>query len=341
MKVAALHVDGVVLDVDSVSPFHVLREDGTVVPRGAGLTPADGLADADLAALPALWSAYTGGRRDEAVARLDEAQAAGKQVVVWVDGDQEVDLDHPAALLFEQGPTRGRPRTHAWPVLIHDHLDKRYDNRVDPVARGERPTVGFCGQSTAQLAGRARLLAGKARLRVEHRLGRTDRLAAPWASHLRLRTRALDRLADDPRIATDFIVRDRYRAGLRDVAERMDRAHPTAADFFGNIRRNAYTLCVRGGGNFSTRFYETLCLGRIPVLVDSGAALPWEGVVPWEELVVVVPEAALDELADRVVAHHAARDEEAFAEAQAACRRVWSDRLSVPGFFGHVVELLS
>jgi hypothetical protein len=261
-------------------------------------------------------------------------------VVVWVDGDHEIDLDHPAALLFEQGPTRGRRRTHAWPVLIHDHLEKRHDDRVEPVARGDRPTVGFCGQSTATAAGRARLLAGKARMRAAHALGRSDRLAAPWASHLRLRRRALDALAADPRIVTDYVLRDRYRAGVRDVTQRMDRSHPTAADFFGNIRGNAYTLCVRGGGNFSTRLYETLCLGRIPIVVDSGAALPWEGRVDWDDLVVLVPEAHLDELADRVVAHHAALDDERFAAAQSACRDLWRERLSVPGFFGHVVELL-
>ena len=337
MRVAALHVDGVDLHVDSVSPFWVLADDGSVTPRGAGLERADGLGDADVAALTALWSACP---RPATLALLDEAHAAGRRVVVWVDGDNEIDLDHPAALLFEQGPTRGRPRTEAWPVLIHDHLAKRYDDHVEPVPHGDRPTVGFCGQSTAPFPGRARLLAGKARLRLEHAVGRTDRLAAPWASHLRLRTRALAALAADGRVATDFIVRDRYRAGLRDVADRMDRTHPTTTDFFTNIRRNAYTLCVRGGGNFSVRLYETLCLGRIPVLVDSGAALPWEGTVAWEQLVVVVPEHALDQLADRVVAHHAERDEDAFAAAQQACRELWLERLSVPGFFGHVVELL-
>jgi hypothetical protein len=337
VRVAALHADDVALHVDSVSPFYVLGDDGTVVPRGDGLEPAD-LADADLAALVALWSAYP---RAAALALLDEAHAAGKRVVVWVDGDHEIDLDHPAALLFEQGPTRGRPRTEAWPVLIHDHLDKRYEGAVVPVPRGDRPTVGFCGQSTAPLAGRARLLAGKARMRLDHAVGRSDRLAAPWASHLRLRTRALRALEADPGVATDFVLRDRYRAGLRDVADRMDRTHPTATDFFTNIRANAYTLCVRGGGNFSVRFYETLCLGRIPVVVDSGAALPWEGRLPWDELVVLVPERDLDELGDRVAAHHAARDDEAFAAAQLACRQVWVERLSVPGFFGHVAELLS
>jgi hypothetical protein len=341
VRVAALDVDGLDLDQDGVSPFWVLGDDGTLTPRGAGLSAASSLADADVAALPAHWSSYAGPLRRRAVEALGEAAAAGLDVVVWVDGDHEVDLGHPAALLFEQGPTRGRPRTRAWPVLIHDHLAQRFDDAVDPVPRGDRPTVGFCGQATAGPAGRARLLAGKARMRVAHAGGRSDRLAAPWASHLRLRQRALAVLAAHPGVDADVVVRDRYRAGLREVADRRDRSHPTSTEFFANIRANAYTLCVRGGGNFSTRFYETLCLGRIPVLVDSGAALPWEGRVPWSELAVVVPADALDELADRVVAHHAALDDEAFAAAQVACRDVWLERLSVPGFFGHVAELLS
>jgi hypothetical protein len=171
-------------------------------------------------------------------------------------------------------------------------------------------------------------------------VGRTDRLAAPLASHLRLRRRALHVLSADPRIDTDFLVRDRYRAGVRTIAERLDRSHPRAQEFFANIRANAYTVCVRGGGNFSTRLYETLCLGRIPIIVDTGVVLPWREEVDWADHGVVVPADRLAELSDRVVQHHARHDDAEFTALQARCRALWVDRLSVAGFFGHLEELL-
>lgn len=344
MKLAALPVPGVVPDDWTVAPLFALT-DGALTPRPPGTTLVDDPAEADLSALPALWSAYRGPARDAVAALLDREHAAGRRVVVWVDGDQEIDLDHPAAILFEQGPEAARPRrhatVHAWPVLIHDHLADLYDRDLAPRPRTDRPQVGFCGQAAAPLSGRARLLVGKARAHLAHGLGRTDRLPSPWASHLRLRHRALGLLTADDRIESDFVIRDRYRAGVRALAERADRTHPTATAFYDNIRANGYTLCVRGGGNFSTRLYETLCLGRIPVIVDTGLVLPWVGDDAWDELAVVLPADRLDELGDRLVAHHAALDEQAFLDAQHRCRTLWVDRLSVDGFFGHLPELLA
>lgn len=343
MKVAALTVEGVVPDDWSLAPFW--RRDGDhLAPRSPELHRVDRLEDADIGALPALWSAYRGPARRRVLDHLDAAARLGRRVVVWVDGDQEVDLDHPAAILFEQGPERSRPKrhatVHAWPVLIHDHLRDRFEGDVAPQARGERPSVGFCGQAAAPWTGHLRLAAGKARDVARHRLGRTDRLPAPWPSHLRLRHEVLACLAADPRLADDFVVRDRYRAGLIDHAERADRGHPTAEAFFANIRATAYTVCVRGGGNFSTRLYETLCLGRIPVIVDTGLVLPQIG-REWSDLAVVVDAGAVGEVADAVVAHHRAVDDEGFAAAQLDCRRVWQDRLSTDGFFTHLPELLT
>lgn len=332
MKLAPLAVEGFTPDAWTVAPLFVLGEDGSLSARPPGIELDD---EADLAAFTGLWGAYPRSARDQLLAHLDQ-----RRVVVWVEGDQEIDLDHPNAILFEHGPRRGRA-AHAWPVLVHDHLAQRFGGEVDPQPRGERPRVGFCGQARAPWSGHLRLAAGKARQRLAHALGRTDRLAGPWASHLRLRRRALDALAADPRIDTDFVVRDRYRAGLVSHAERADRTSPTASEFFDNIRSTAYTVCVRGGGNFSTRLYEALCLGRIPVVVDRDQVLPWAGIVPWDELAVIVPADRLDTLADRVAAHHAGLDDEAFLALQGRCRDLWVDRLSVDGFFGHLPELLA
>jgi hypothetical protein len=337
MRLAALHVDGVVLDEWTISPLFVLDGAG-VHPRPPAMEAADGLDDADVASFPAVWSAYEGPARAEALAWLDRAAEAGRTVIVWVDGDQEVDLDHPAAFLFEQGPAASRTLRHArvaaWPVLIHDYVEELYGGTLEPVPRGDRPVVGFCGQTTTGVGGGARLLAMKLRDHARHGLGRTDRRGAPLASHLRLRRRALRTLDADPRVTTDFVVRDRYRAGVERLEDRVDRTQSSSAEFFDNIARTQYTVCVRGGGNFSKRLYEALCLGRIPVIVDTDQVLPWQGRVPWDELTVIVDHRALDELADRVVAHHAGLDADAFVSAQRAGRDLWLERLSVPGFFG-------
>ena len=42
------------------------------------------------------------------------------------------------------------------------------------------------------------------------------------------------------------------------------------------INGNLFTLCYRGRGNFSVRFYETLMRGRIPIQINSSSIFPYE-----------------------------------------------------------------
>jgi hypothetical protein len=76
-------------------------------------------------------------------------------------------------------------------------------------------------------------------------------------------------------IDTNFILRNKYRAG---VTSESQRECATRA-FFDNIFNNPYTFCLRGAGNFSVRFYETIVMGRIPLLIDIDIRLPIEGVI--------------------------------------------------------------
>lgn len=54
------------------------------------------------------------------------------------------------------------------------------------------------------------------------------------------------------------------------------------------ILNSHYVLCARGQGNYSLRFYETLAMGRIPVYIDSGGALPFESQINWRKHAVIV-----------------------------------------------------
>lgn len=60
-------------------------------------------------------------------------------------------------------------------------------------------------------------------------------------------------------------------------------------EYYTNMRKNSYTLCMRGGGNFSYRFYEALSFGRVPILIDTDMVLPGEGIIPWDSTIVRIP----------------------------------------------------
>jgi hypothetical protein len=70
----------------------------------------------------------------------------------------------------------------------------------------------------------------------------------------------------------------------------------TRREYCANIANNLYTLCVRGAGNFSYRFYEALCMGRIPILIDTDTSLPFEKVIDWSNYIIKIDENKLDQL---------------------------------------------
>lgn len=65
-----------------------------------------------------------------------------------------------------------------------------------------------------------------------------------------------------------FIIRDELLTGTKNSLLK--------SEFFNNIKENLFTLCCRGAGNYCYRFYETLMMGRIPILIDSDRCFIFE-----------------------------------------------------------------
>jgi hypothetical protein len=59
-------------------------------------------------------------------------------------------------------------------------------------------------------------------------------------------------------------------------------------EYYANLLKNKYTFCMRGAGNFSYRFYESLSFGRIPVLIDTDTILPLQTKIDWDKHIIIV-----------------------------------------------------
>jgi hypothetical protein len=108
--------------------------------------------------------------------------------------------------------------------------------------------------------------------------------------------------------------------------------------FAGNILGNDYTLCVRGAGNFSTRFYETLSAGRIPLMIDTRCVLPFADRIDWQRHCVIVAERDIDRAGEILAEFHAGLSPEAFRRLQVENRRLWEEWLEPFSFLRRVVD---
>jgi len=70
----------------------------------------------------------------------------------------------------------------------------------------------------------------------------------------------------------------------------------TRREYLSSISNNLFTLCIRGAGNFSYRFYEALCMGRIPILIDTDTVLPFESIIDWQQYIIKIKENEIDQL---------------------------------------------
>lgn len=146
------------------------------------------------------------------------------------------------------------------------------------------------------------------------------------------RAKHLKALSQADGIQTDFIIRGGYWAqGVDRTTARME--------FVDNMDRNLFTLCHRGAGNFSYRLYEALCMGRIPIIVNTDCAFPHEAEL-MQVAVCVDENDAPFQLVPRLRGFYA-ENAHRLLEAQRECRALWERRYSCRGVLESICQSLS
>ncbi|MBZ9652094.1 exostosin domain-containing protein [Psychroflexus montanilacus] len=289
---------------------------------------------ADICILTMSWNYYVEHNLvDKAKQYILEANAKGKQVWTWMSGDFGVDLKLEADYLVfrNSGHKSQLSEQHiGMPVFIGDPLQKFYKtSQLSLPDYDSKPIVGFCGQANSSL----KQVLKEHLIRLHHlmrfKIGKTKNPPQPIQSTSLLRAQLLDRLEASKVVTTNFIRREKYRAG---VTRHKDK-HQTTQEFYDNIKDSHYVLCVRGGGNFSVRFYETLAMGRIPVFINTDSLLPLENKINWKEHCVWVDFKDRGKVSEKVKFFHEAHTQESLYSLMQANRKLWENQLRIGNFF--------
>ena len=150
--------------------------------------------------------------------------------------------------------------------------------------------------------------------------------SGPIIPHLVHRKTTLNKINNEPGIMSNFIVRKSFAEGIRN----NDRN--ARVTFIDNIINNDYTFCMRGGGNYSLRFYETLCLGRIPIFINTDCILPFHDEINWKENCIWINEPDIKNIGKKILKFHASLTESQFINMQYNNRKLWETYFSKPGF---------
>jgi hypothetical protein len=142
-------------------------------------------------------------------------------------------------------------------------------------------------------------------------------------------------LAHDDRLETNFVERQQFFGGAALSHGTYDEEKRAAVrlDYVTNMLATDYTLCVRGAGNFSHRYFDTLAAGRFPLLVDTRGGIPFDFLIEWRQCGPVVSAHELHRLPEAVLRFHATLGPSGFQALQMANRRLYERYLSPEGFF--------
>jgi hypothetical protein len=293
------------------------------------------LEDAQIAALP-FDGAEIAGRINE-VSKIDLAQrfidlaaGAGLRTLVVVNHDviRPLPVSGPMVVLRTSLDRNARaPWEFALPAWHENIVDTHLGGRLALREYRSRPVVSFCGiaaRTDPPFRRRVKFAAIRALKKLGHHWPHNDGIY--------LRKLAMSHLNASPQVGTSFIVRDAYFGGNPTVKSRV------REEYIRNILDSDYVLCVRGGGNFSFRFFEAMSLGRTPVLIDTDCVLPFDFIHEYKNFCVIVPEDKVHQADQRVAEFHACFDDHSYQLHQERVRSFWVEWLSAEGFFRHLSE---
>jgi hypothetical protein len=137
----------------------------------------------------------------------------------------------------------------------------------------------------------------------------------------------------DSGLKTNFVFRDSYIFNLQ---------HNQKKEFEDNMNNNLFTLCYRGRGNFSIRFYETLMRGRIPIQINSSSIFPYEDEIDYSEIGIFIEEEDLVkiDLEKLVKKYYYSKSADELLQIQKNNRRIYEEYFHPDVYFSQIFRMV-
>jgi hypothetical protein len=259
---------------------------------------------------------------------LQNAREHKKKLLIDAFGDtmEVLPYDDVIVLRFAQYRRHLKANDIIIPAYVEDLLETQYDGKLSVRKKGEKPTVGFAGWGRLPFWKHIRSYLKEVPVYLWSLLSPKD---AVFRKGVFLRTEALSLLKKSPRINTTFLIRRSYSGNVRTAEKNPD---VLRTEFVRNIVDTDFTLCQKGDGNQSTRFYETLSLGRIPLLIDTECVFPLEHGLAYEEFCGRINYTDLPRAADILADFYARLSPKDFTDMQKKARAAYEKVLRIDSF---------
>ncbi|MFD0989547.1 exostosin family protein [Mariniflexile jejuense] len=219
--------------------------------------------------------------------------------------------------------------TFVIPSFVNDPYTSYLPQGFSTLKKENEPTIGFVGHANSSILKYSKEVLNhfKYKLKISF-LGKLADAQSFYPSSIK-RANYLKKLQLSKGLQTNFILRNHYRAGVQTELEKQK----SAKAFYNNMYSNAYTFCSRGVGNFSVRFYETLAVGRIPILLNTDCRLPLNDIIDWDKHIVILNDKKKASFEEQILDFHNSKSDSEFEELQKSNRKLWEIYLMRPSYF--------
>lgn len=300
----------------------------------------DSIDEAEVAFLPFSWNFYLNNNFQlNAELFINECNESNLKVLSYISGDAGVAPTNENVYIFRNSGYKSKklPNQISFPAFFKDPLAHYIEKENHQIRiKEEKPVIGFVGQATPNLLKASKDIGLIIYQNLKYHLGKTFNEPQQWFAAPFMRYKYLKRLERNKKIQTNIIYRQRYRAGVR----KNRSVDKTTFEFYENINDSDYIFNLRGAGNFSVRFYQTLAMGRIPVLIDTDCLLPLEGIIDWRQHCIQIPQGKENEMEQRLLEFHQNLTQEQFEHIQKENRKLWEEYLTLTSFFARIHDLI-
>ena len=262
---------------------------------------------------------------------INEAKQNFKKIWVYSGGDFGITLTDPEITTFRLGGFNNKynkKNTIILPCFIEDPYNK-YLSNLDYVFYTQKPIVGFVGHANGSYSKYLKELIINLKQNTYRLLGKNKSDEQKFFPSSIVRYKLLKILEKSDKITTQFIFRKKYRAGATNETEKMQ----STIEYFNNMYNTAYTLCVRGAGNFSVRLYETLAVGRIPIIINTHCNFPLDTIIDWNKHALILNFSDKEKLSDSLYNFHCNFNEVEFIQFQKNNRFLWENYFNYYNYF--------
>lgn len=217
-------------------------------------------------------------------------------------------------------------KTFTFPSFVLDPYGRFLHHDFLPLKKNNTPHIGFVGHASGSMKGLLTEFSVFLYL-IYERFSKNlyfDKQSFYPSGYLRYKM--LKKIEQDNRVVSNFIFREKHTSGSLEKGK----IKKSTEEFYQNMYDNPYVFCLRGLGNFSVRFYETLIMGRIPVVIESDMRLPFQDTINWKQHCVFVNEKTIT---SQLLDFHNTISEEDFKAMQIKNRELALSKLSREGYF--------